>query len=161
MGDRLATINMGRKLGAVSVLAGGRARSPCSTMQPGPRPTIVPSGILIHPAVWPQINRHGPKFGDGVLCPLGVELGPNQTQCCPSDTLSTCLPLALAHLGVIRAEARARERAEILLVRHITMNLFGTKLWKSSRKGFFFKRQIFRQNRQRLPTSDSDNSLTI
>jgi len=24
------------------------------TMLPGPRPTIVPSGILIHPAVWPQ-----------------------------------------------------------------------------------------------------------
>jgi len=27
-----------------------------STMSPGPRPTSVPSGILIHPAVWPQLT---------------------------------------------------------------------------------------------------------
>jgi len=28
--------------------------SPSYTMSPGPRPTSVPSGILIHPTVWPQ-----------------------------------------------------------------------------------------------------------
>jgi len=28
--------------------------SPHNTMRSGPRPTFVPSGILIHPAVWPQ-----------------------------------------------------------------------------------------------------------
>jgi len=32
----------------------GRAGSPSNTMWPGPRPTSVPSGILIHPSVWPQ-----------------------------------------------------------------------------------------------------------
>ena len=37
--------------------------------------TYVPSGILIHPAVWP----HGPKIGG--LCPFGEELGPYVTQC--------------------------------------------------------------------------------
>ena len=32
----------------------GGDRSPSNTMSPGPRPTSVPSGILIHPVVWPQ-----------------------------------------------------------------------------------------------------------
>jgi len=41
--SRLATTDMGRKLG-------GGAGSPSNTM----RPTFVVSGILIHPAVWPQ-----------------------------------------------------------------------------------------------------------
>ena len=29
--------------------------SPSNTMWPGPRPTCLPSGILIHPTVWPQL----------------------------------------------------------------------------------------------------------
>ena len=32
----------------------GGARSPSNIMSPGPRPTFVPTGVLIHPAVWPQ-----------------------------------------------------------------------------------------------------------
>jgi len=32
----------------------GGAGSPSNTLSPGSRPTSVPSGILIHPAVWPQ-----------------------------------------------------------------------------------------------------------
>ena len=32
----------------------GTTGSPSSTMRPGPRPTSMPSGILIHPAVWPR-----------------------------------------------------------------------------------------------------------
>jgi len=35
----------------------GRAKSPCNTMWPGPRPTSTPSFILIHPAVWPQYTN--------------------------------------------------------------------------------------------------------
>ena len=31
------------------------AGSPSNTMWPGPRPTSLPSGILIHPTVWPQL----------------------------------------------------------------------------------------------------------
>jgi len=30
------------------------AGSPSNTMWPGPRSTSVPSGVFIHPAVWPQ-----------------------------------------------------------------------------------------------------------
>jgi len=35
-------------------LFGGGAGSPSNTMSPGPRPTVIPSGILINPTVWPQ-----------------------------------------------------------------------------------------------------------
>jgi len=31
------------------------AGSPSNTMWPGPRPTSLPSGIFIHPTVWPQL----------------------------------------------------------------------------------------------------------
>ena len=53
--SRLATIDMGRKIGEGAVLLWvGGARSPSNTMSLGPRPTSVPSGILIHAAVSPQ-----------------------------------------------------------------------------------------------------------
>ena len=35
-------------------LLGEGAGSPCNTMRPGPKPTFMPRGILIHPAVWSQ-----------------------------------------------------------------------------------------------------------
>ena len=50
--SRFATTDMGRNLGTVPL--GGGAVSASNTMLPRPRPTIVPSGILINPAVWPQ-----------------------------------------------------------------------------------------------------------
>ena len=50
--SRLATIRMGRKVGAVPVLGG--AGSPSNTTWTGLRPTSVVSAILIHPAVRPQ-----------------------------------------------------------------------------------------------------------
>jgi len=55
MGDCLATIGMGRKWGGPDV--GGwvpTAWSPSNTMWPGPRPTTLLSGILIHPTLWPR-----------------------------------------------------------------------------------------------------------
>jgi len=45
----------GRKVGAAVLLCvEGRAGSPSNTMSPGPKRASVPSGILIHPTVWPQ-----------------------------------------------------------------------------------------------------------
>jgi len=52
--NRLTTIDMGGKLGAVPFLGVRGAVSPSSTMWPGPRPTSIPSGILIHPAILRQ-----------------------------------------------------------------------------------------------------------
>jgi len=92
--SRLATIDMGRKVAGVvppfcgaswvvlCPLFGGGTESPSSIMSPGPRPTSasVPSGILIHPVVWPQQTWAENWRG---LCPfLGKgKLGPNLTQC--------------------------------------------------------------------------------
>jgi len=36
---------------------GWEAGSPSKTMSPGPRPTSVPSGILIHATVWPKYTN--------------------------------------------------------------------------------------------------------
>jgi len=59
----------------------GGAGSPSNTLLPGPRPTSVPSGILIHPAVWLQYTW-AEKWGGGDDVPLSVgELGPHRTQC--------------------------------------------------------------------------------
>jgi len=69
MGDCLPTIDMGQKLGGFVVLL--------NTMWPRPRPTSVPSGILIHTAIWH--NRHGRKIGG--CAPFAGELGPHLTQC--------------------------------------------------------------------------------
>jgi len=57
MGDRLATTNMGRKLGWGYAPLGGGAGSPSNTMWPGPRPTSTPSFILINPTIWPQYTN--------------------------------------------------------------------------------------------------------
>jgi len=77
MGDHLATIDMGRKVGVLCTFLGA-AGSPSNTMSPGPRPTSTPSGILIHPAVWPQ-QTWAENWG---AVPLSEgELGPHLTQC--------------------------------------------------------------------------------
>ena len=66
----------GPKIGSVPFFMGG-AGSPSNTKTPGTRPTSIPSGILVHPAVWPQ-RIHWPKIGGCV--PLGKKtLGPHLT----------------------------------------------------------------------------------
>jgi len=56
-GPRLIQCGLGHnrhepKTGGVPFL--GRAATPFNTTSPGLRFTSVPSGILIHPALWPQ-----------------------------------------------------------------------------------------------------------
>jgi len=65
MRERLAIIDTGRKVGVLRPFLEG-AGFPSNTMSPGPRHTFVPSGILIHPAVWPQ--QPWPKIAG--LCPF-------------------------------------------------------------------------------------------
>jgi len=52
--DRLATIDMGRKVGTAVPLFVERAGSPSNIMSPELRATYVSSGILIHPTMLPQ-----------------------------------------------------------------------------------------------------------
>ena len=70
---------MGRKLGVLAVLLFGG--SPSNRMWPGRSPTSVPSGILIHPAVWLQYM--GPKVG-GCCAPFFGGGGAGT----PSNTMS-------------------------------------------------------------------------
>jgi len=51
MGDRLVNIDMGRKVGAAVPLSVRGSWVASNTMSPRPRPTLVPTGILIHPGV--------------------------------------------------------------------------------------------------------------
>jgi len=57
MGDRLATMDMGRKVGRAAV--GGGAGSPLghhlTQCGLGRGLLLLPSGILIHPTVWPHL----------------------------------------------------------------------------------------------------------
>ena len=48
---------MGQKYGGLCPFRGVRARSPSNTMWPGPRPTCMPSFILIRPTIWPQCTN--------------------------------------------------------------------------------------------------------
>jgi len=58
MGDRLARIDMTRKVGAaVALPVGWGVGSPSNTMSPGPRHTSVPSGALIHQTVWTKYTN--------------------------------------------------------------------------------------------------------
>ena len=77
--SRFDTIDMGQFGGGwVCPFFLGVAGSPSNTKSPGPRPTSIPSGILVHPAVWPQ-RTLAENLG---LCPLGEgELGPHRIQC--------------------------------------------------------------------------------
>jgi len=71
MGDRLAKTD-GPKSGreaAVPLSIGGGAGSPSNT-SPGPRPTSIQSGILIHPAVWSQ-QTWAEKWGEAAA-PLSM-----------------------------------------------------------------------------------------
>jgi len=44
--------------------------SPSNPKSPGPRPISIPSGILIHPAIWPQ-QTWAENWGRGCSVPLG------------------------------------------------------------------------------------------
>ena len=66
---RLATTDMDLKLKAVP-LSGGEAGSPFNTISPGPRPSSLPSGIVIHPAVFATTDM-GRKLGAAAVPLLG------------------------------------------------------------------------------------------
>ena len=55
--SHLAATDICLKLGAPLPFGGGGAGSPFNTMWQGPRPTCMPSFILIRPTVWPQCTN--------------------------------------------------------------------------------------------------------
>jgi len=77
----------GPKIGGSAPFLGRGAGSPSNTMSLGPRPTSIPSGILIHPAIWLQ-QIWAENWG---LCSFGEgELGPPLTQCGQGRGLPAC-----------------------------------------------------------------------
>jgi len=82
MGDRLTTIDMGRKEVGCSAPFGveGAAGSQYNAMWPVLMSTSVPSGILIHQTVnWLQQTRA--ENWEGVVPPFSSGLGPHLTHC--------------------------------------------------------------------------------
>jgi len=80
---------MDRKLGrGLRPFRGGGAGSPSNTKSLGPRPSSIPSDILIHAAIWPQ-QIWAENLGG--CAPLADgELGPRLTQCGQSRGLPAC-----------------------------------------------------------------------
>jgi len=70
MGDRLATIDMGRTEGKGAIVSHwvSGTGSPSNTMWSVPRPTSVSNGILIHPAVSPRQTRAADYTDAGKAC---------------------------------------------------------------------------------------------
>jgi len=62
------------KSGWLCPFLGGGAGTQSNTKSLWPRPTSLPSSILIHPAIWPQ-QIWAENWGDG-LCHLRGKLGP-------------------------------------------------------------------------------------
>ena len=109
--SRLVTIDMGRKLGAVPPILGG-AWSSSNIKSPEPRLTSIPSGILIHPAVWPQ-RTQAEKLG---AVNLMGELGPHLIQC--GRPRPTCMPsLILIRPTVWPQYTNVRDRTDRATVR--------------------------------------------
>ena len=73
-------------------LSGNGAGSPSNTNSPGLRPTSIPSGILMHPAVWPQQKwaenwRGGsvPFWGKRTVSPSNTKSPGLRPTCVPSQ----------------------------------------------------------------------------
>jgi len=97
--SRLATIDMGRKLGGSAPFLGKGAGSPSNTKWLGPSRTSISSGILIHAAIWPQqtwpkMGAPSPFWGGGGRSASNTMWTGPRTTCIPSLILihPTALP---------------------------------------------------------------------
>ena len=101
---------MGRKFGALPPLLGrvSWVPTPSNTMSLGPRPTSLPNGVLIHPAIWPQ--HYGPKIGG--CAPLGGGVGSPSNRMWPGPR-PTCMPsFILIHPTVLPQYTNVKDRTE-------------------------------------------------
>jgi len=72
MGDRGHNRHGPERGGAVPLSRS--AGNPSNTMWPAPMSTSVPSGVFIHPAVWPQVGCHSPHRNISTNYYLVVEM---------------------------------------------------------------------------------------
>jgi len=89
----------GPKIGGGTPFLGRGRRAPSNTMSPEPRPTFVPSCIMVHQPFGQ--NRHGPKIGGGGCAPfLERELRPHLTQKSPGPRPTSVPSSILIHPAV-------------------------------------------------------------
>jgi len=98
---------MGLIWGGADVPLGGGTKSASNTMLPGPRPTIVPIGILIRPAVWPQqtwAENWGcaPFLGRGSWVPIYHNVAWTKTYLSTKWHLDPCSRLATTTIDMGR-----------------------------------------------------------
>jgi len=98
---------MGRKLGAVPPFL-GEAGSPSNTKAPG-KPTSIPSGILIHPAIWPQ--RTWAKNW-GAVSLLGGGVGSLSNTMWPGPRSTCVLSFIPIHKTVWQQYTNVKDRRE-------------------------------------------------
>jgi len=108
----------GPKIGALPLL-GRRTGSPCNTMSPGSRPTFLPSGILIHPAIWPQqiwaeqiVRGSCALLGWGAVSPSNTVWPGPRTTCMPSVILIH-LTISPQYTNVIDRQDRTQRQTAV------------------------------------------------
>ena len=96
---------MGQKIeGALSPFRGGAAVSPSNTMLLGSRPTSLLSGILVHPAIWPQqiwAENWGavPLWGRGSCVSMYQNVARAETYLCAKFHVDPANGLATTDMG--------------------------------------------------------------
>jgi len=88
----------GPKIGGLRPFLGSGARSPSSTVWPGPRPTSMPSAILIHQDIWPQ-QTWAKNWAGGSTPFCRGELSLHLTQCHLGRCLSPYQVVSWYHLN--------------------------------------------------------------
>jgi len=98
IGNRLATTLHGRKVAELLRPFPWKAESPSNAIPPGPRPTSVPVGILIHPTVWPQYTNVTDRQDNGPVAYNESETSfpcngrQNATKYLQLEALGQCIP---------------------------------------------------------------------
>jgi len=88
---------MGRKFGGSAAFLGRGAGCPSNTMCLGPRPTCMPSFILIHSGIWPQCTNVADRTGqrsDSIGRTVLQTVRPINSVCL-CHCVSVCLPTLL------------------------------------------------------------------
>jgi len=118
LGDGLTTIDMGQKWGGMCPFLGGD-ESRCNALWPGPTPTSVPSGILIHAAVWSQCMCQN----WGYCAPFwgGEEAGSSSSTMWPGPRPTSVQSFVLIH-PTVWPQYQIKSKGILLLVRNKPVN---------------------------------------
>jgi len=125
----------GPKIGGCTPFSGKRwgwAGSPSNKLSSGQRPASVPSGTLIHPAVWPQWTW-AENWGGGSAPLFGEGLDPHLTQSSLGKAyshtkwhLNPCSHLATTDMGRKLTDCATLREGELVISKSVAGELFET-----------------------------------